>query len=440
MDDPNRMGYNAKIETQSLDIGTILQNKEMLGPISATITAKGTGFDSKNADAIFDGIIHSAVINGYQYRDVKVNGNIAKQKANLDASIADPNIHFTVNANADLSHQYPAVQLNGMIDSIKLQALHFTKDNMIYRGKINANFPVTDPNNLQGELFLTQSLFVHNEQRVQLDTVQLIAGGSDSKQYLQLKSDVMTAKLEGRYKLMELGSIFRRAIQPYFAIAPGGSVTITAPYDFTLNAYILDNPALKVFVPGLEKIDSVSLQSHFSDQNGWTALLKAPAIDMKPNKIRNLELRAGTNQNAIDITTTVKQLTSGTNIELHNTTLVATIANNNIDFTLNNKDLSLKDKYNIKGLFQQPRAGDGRRARQLPAACTQRALFDAQRMARGAGGADGASDLAVPRAGKRPGDRLRRRSGARLRARAGAERQYLRCRHQAHRQATERQT
>lgn len=358
IDDPNRIGYNAKIETRSLDIGTILQNKEMLGPISATITAKGTGFDPKNADAIFDGIVHSAVIKGYRYRDIKVNGNIAKQKANLDASIEDPNIHFAVNANADLSRQYPAVQLNGMIDSIKLQPLHFTKDNIIYRGKIDANFPVADPNNLEGELFLTQSIFVHNEQRVQLDTIQLLASRNGSSQYLQLNSDVMTAKLEGRYNITELGNIFQQAIQPYFAIVPGGPVTITTPYDFTLNAYILDNPALKVFVPGLEKIDSVSLQSHFSDQNGWTAFIKAPVLDMKPNKIRNLELQAGTNHNALNITTTVKQFTSGTNIELDNTTLVATIANNNIDFTLNSKDRSLKNKYNIKGLFQQPRNGD----------------------------------------------------------------------------------
>ncbi|HKZ68075.1 MAG TPA: translocation/assembly module TamB domain-containing protein, partial [Chitinophagaceae bacterium] len=357
-DDPNLMGYNAKVETRSLDIGTILQNKEMLGPVSATITAKGTGLDPKNADATFDGIIHSAVINGYQYHDVKVNGNIAKQKANVDASVTDPNIHFALNAKADLSQQYPAVQLSGMIDSIKLQPLHLTKDKMIYRGKIDADFPVTNPNDLQGELFLTQSLFVQNEQRVQLDTIQLLAGRSDTSQYLQLTSDVMTAKLEGRYKLIELGNIFQQAIQPYFAIMPGDSIITREPYDFTLNAYILDNPALKVFVPGLEKIDSVSLQSHFSDQNGWTALLKAPALDMGPNKMRDLELRAGTNQDALNVTTTIKKFSSGTNIELDNTTVVAAIANNKIDFALNNKDRNLKNKYNIKGVFQQPRNGD----------------------------------------------------------------------------------
>ncbi len=121
----------------------------------------------------------------------------------------------------------PVYKLTGMIDSIKLQQLHFTKDKMIYRGKIDADFPVTNPDDLQGRLFLTQSLFVHNEQRVQLDTIQMLAGRNGSNQYLQLNSDVMSAKLEGQYKITELGNIFQQAIQPYFAVAPANTAKIT---------------------------------------------------------------------------------------------------------------------------------------------------------------------------------------------------------------------
>ncbi len=191
-----------------------------------------------------------------------------------------------------------------------------------------------------------------------MDTLQLLANRSDKGHYLQVSSDVINAKLHGKYKLTALGNIFQQAVQPYFAIAPGDSIITRDPYDFTFDAYILDNPALKVFVPGLHKIDSVFVQSHFSSQQGWSALIKAPAIDMGANKLRNLELNAGTNQDKLDFTATIQQITSGTSIELRNTTLRATIENNNIDFALNIKDRSAKDKYNIKGLFQQPRNGD----------------------------------------------------------------------------------
>lgn len=356
--DVQRAGYDATIQAKDLDLGTILQNRQTLGRVTATITAKGTGLDAKTANATFNGTVHSAVVNNYNYHNLSVNGSVANQRANVDAAIKDPNIHFALHADANLSTQYPAIKINGMIDSIKLQPLHLANNMMIYRGKIDADFPVTNPDDLQGRLFLTQSLFVQNNQRLNLDTVELIAARSDSGHSLQLNSSVMTAKLDGQYKLSQLGNIFQQAVQPYFAVAPGDSIITREPYDFTLNAYVLDNPALKVFVPGLKQIDSVSLQSRFSSTNGWTALIKAPMIDIGPNRMRNLEIVAGTGQNAINAHATVQQFASGKDLRLDNTTVTATLANNTIDFTLNSKDRRQATKYNIKGLLRQPRTGD----------------------------------------------------------------------------------
>ncbi len=157
IDDPARMGYNAKIETRSLDIGTILQNKE-IGKVSVTLIAKGNGIDPKIANAVFNGTVHSALLKQYEYKDLKINGNIADQKANVIASIVDPNIHFALNATANFYLKYPAVKLSGMIDIIKLQPLHLTSQQMIYRGKIDADFPVTNPDDLKGKLFLIAKL------------------------------------------------------------------------------------------------------------------------------------------------------------------------------------------------------------------------------------------------------------------------------------------
>lgn len=355
--DMQKAAYDASIDTRSLQIGTIIQNKQMFGAVSASFTSKGTGFDPKTANAVMNGKIHSAVIKQYTYHDLTLNGKIADQKVSMDAATIDPNIHFAFTAAADLSQKYPAIQFTGTIDSIKLQPLHLTSEAIIYRGKIEADFPVTDPDKLEGKLFLTQTLFVQNNQRLQLDTVKLLAGNSDSGSYIVLTSAVVNARLQGQYKLTQLGNIFQQAIQPYFAVAPGKTVVTNEPYDFTLNLYVLDNPALKVFVPALDRMDSVKLESHFSDKNGWTALIKAPAVDMGPNKIRGLYIQAGTSQNAIDITASFKKFTSGRSIAVDNTIVKAKLAGNKIDFTLNIKDRQTVNKYNIKGLFQQPATG-----------------------------------------------------------------------------------
>ena len=178
INDPKKTGYNARIETNRLDLGTILQQKEMLGPVSATITAKGKGFDPKTASATFEGIVHSALVKQYNYRDLQVKGNISDQKVNMEAGIKDPNIHFALNASADLSSEYPSLRIEGMIDSIKMQPLHLTKDQMIYRGKIEGNFPVTNPDDLQGRLFLTQNLFVQNGKSIRIRYIGIVGGSN----------------------------------------------------------------------------------------------------------------------------------------------------------------------------------------------------------------------------------------------------------------------
>jgi hypothetical protein len=124
--DPRRSAYDLQLSTTSLDLGSILQDKENFGPVSADFHIKGNGYHTKTANASLDGKIRSATIKKYEYRDLNIRGTIADQEATVHADIADPNIHFAADARADLSKAYPAVALNAVIDSIKAQPLHLS--------------------------------------------------------------------------------------------------------------------------------------------------------------------------------------------------------------------------------------------------------------------------------------------------------------------------
>lgn len=352
-DDPSKMGYQAKIETGSIQLGTILQNK-MLGPVSVSVTANGKGMDLKTANAMFDGVIHSAAYNNYIYKDVKLDGKIAAQKIDVNIAADDPNADLDLHATTDISGEYPALTLNGMIDSIKLEPLHFTKDRMVYRGRIQADFPGLDPDNLNGKLYATESVFVYKEERVSLDTLQVLAGRTDTGRYVQLISPFMTAKMEGQYQLTEIGTVFQQAIQPHFSIMANSTRSDLRPYNFTIDAYVLDNPALKVFVPGLTEMDSVTLKARFSNETGWNAHVNAPVLEMGANHLRNLQLHAVEEGDSVNINTTFERFTSGPSIVIDQTRLLAVLRDNQIRFGLNIKDPAEKDKYNIKGLIQQP--------------------------------------------------------------------------------------
>lgn len=356
--DKRRSSYDIVLYAERLDLGTILQDKKNFGPITARFAVKGRGYDPAYANATLSGKIISAILNQYNYKDLSINAGIANQQATVNAAIADPNIHIKLDAEADLSQQYPAVKAVLDIDSIKTNPLHFTQDMFVYRGKIDADFPGTNPDSLQGRLFILQSLLVHNQQRVQVDTVQLIADATDSSRYIRFNSDVVNATLEGKYKLTEMGTVIERSIEPYFAMSDSTQKTDTlSAYNFTLDAQIMNGPVLQTFVPTLERMDSVTLRSHFSTDSGFHAMLTAPQVHIGTNHISNFVLQAGTADSAINVTADVEQVAIGQSLALHQTKINATLANNNIDLGLNIKDKTGKQKYNLGALIHQLKGG-----------------------------------------------------------------------------------
>jgi translocation and assembly module TamB len=355
LNDPRNIKYDATLHAGSLDLGTILQDRQNLGTVTATFAVNGRGTDPKSMTAGFSGTVHSAVLKQYNYRNLKIKGQLANQQFVTDASIIDPNIHLTLNATANTALRYPSVQLTAMIDSIKMHELNLTPDPFIYRGKIDADFASTNPDDLVGTAYLTQNLMVQNEKRVQLDTVILVAARTDSGHSLQVRSDIIYANLSGEYKLTQMGGIFQQAIQPYFAVAPG-SMIVRDPYNFTLNASVVNGAPLQAFFPALQRMDSMILQSRFSSTAGWTATVTAPSLDYGINRIRGLELKAGTAGDSIKADVLVRNFTSGT-MEFFNSTITASLADNVINFTLDTKDRADRSRYNFTALFEQPQRG-----------------------------------------------------------------------------------
>lgn len=347
--------YDAKIIVKNLDLGTIMQNDSMYGPVSATIVAKGKGFTQKSANANLDAAINSAVLNRYTYKDVKLTANIANQKATFAFNVNDPNITINLDGTGDLSGKFPAIAINANVDSINTKPLNFTPDVLMYKGKITADFRNTDPANLDGQLLLTKSVLATKDQRYPFDTISIVSGKSDSGKFVRFRSDVMSAELTGEYNLAQIGSVFQQSIQPYYAILPDtAKIDTLDAYDFRLKANVVNGPLIKIIAPSLERFEPITLLGHFTSKNGWNTSLNAPLIVMGVNRIQNVKFNAGTNGKAIKVNAGVEQFSSGTTMNIYVTTVAADIADNKINFLVNLKDIDKKNKYRFGGLFEQP--------------------------------------------------------------------------------------
>ncbi|HEX6182175.1 MAG TPA: translocation/assembly module TamB domain-containing protein [Chitinophagaceae bacterium] len=354
---PKTAQYNVTIKARNVQLGRIMQDPENFGAVTADITANGRGFDPTVAQATVKGIVHSAIIRKYNYRNFTIDGSIADKQFKAIAGIRDPNIHLSIDASGMVTDKYPSLKLEAMIDSIKTQPLHLTPDLFVYRGKISADFTNTDPDDLMGKLLVTHSIFVNDQQRLQLDTLSVDAGKSDTGRYLKLTSDVARLGIEGEYKLTQLGNVFQNLVQPHFAIVPNYKTVPVDNYDFSVYARLLDKPFWRAFMPDLKRMDNLVMRGSFSNSRGWQLTASSPLFEYGTNRFIDLDFNAGSGNNDIDVKASMAQM-QGNGINVYGVTVDANVANNEIGATLNIKDRAKKDKYHLTASMRQPSFGN----------------------------------------------------------------------------------
>ncbi len=356
--DKERARYNLVLILTRFDLNKVLvDTARTFGLVTATLKAKGQGYNIKTADAHVQASVQSAVIRQYPYQHFNADAVISNQNVVAKADIHDPHIQLSMQAAGNFGGNYPPLKVSLQIDSIRTRPLHLTTADIFYRGNIAADFPDTDPDSLVGKLLITESVLLKDQLRIPMDSIAIAAGKTDSGRFLTLSSDVVNLRLNGRYQLSKLGNILDEAMEPYFTTVDDSDKNQIPPYDFTLTGTVTDRPLLKALLPGLDSLNTVTLDSHFSNENGWKADLVAPLIIYGTNIIHNVQLRAATQQDQLMVHTSIDEITSGSSLNIYSTGITATIAHNKIDFSLLNKDHSGKNKYHLAGLFQQPAKG-----------------------------------------------------------------------------------
>jgi len=353
--DKNKAAYDIVLSTKNLELGKIMQNPK-LGPLTANFKAKGTGFNPKTANVVFSGEIPSVTLNTYNYHNLQAHGTIANKNYKINFTSSDPNLTARLDANGNFAGKYPTLHLESVIDSIKTQPLNLTAQRNIYHGDINADFSNLDPDHLDGKLIVTHSIYVNDSNRINIDSLSIIADNSGGNENIALKSDFLNASISGKYKLTQLAHIFKKSIDPYYSLDSVKDTVKVAPYDFAINTSVIDNKTLRALLPQISSLRTINMHANFATDSGWSMYAKAPKIVYGNYLIDSLNIEAATHDSTLNFKTSLERFKSGSSISVYATTLDGTLYQNKFDFDLNIKDEKSKNKYRLGGNFNQPTA------------------------------------------------------------------------------------
>lgn len=341
--------YTADINLNNFNVGRLLKQQAQLGRITVKAHINGTGLDPKTAAVKINGQVLSAVYNKYTYKNLSLNGTYAQQKLNLKSNMADSNLNFNLTAAVNIAGKYPAVKAQMDLTQVDLKALNFSPTEFKVAGTIDADLSTADVDYLNGDVFIKGLQVVKEGTKFNVDTIQLHAETTAEKSLLTLKSELMSARIDGKYQLTNLATAVTNQINKYYQF---GEVKQIPDQRIRFFARIYNPKFIQNFVPSLTTF-SPSYIYGLLDTKKDSLAMKAwvPHVVYGDYKVDSTKLSIDNTDQKINYKLTVKSLQSPS-INLYNTEVSGAALNNNLGVNIYLRDSKLKDKYLLGGTFQ----------------------------------------------------------------------------------------
>ncbi|MDH6250998.1 hypothetical protein M2347_000725 [Chryseobacterium sp. H1D6B] len=341
--------YDVKANLQNLQIGKIIQNKEV-GAVTAQIAAKGESFDFKNAKADLKGFVSSAVYKGYRYQNMNLAGKIHHGVYNIILNSKDPNANLELTASGVYNEKNPTVKVNGNINKLDLNKLGFYDKPMIIAGEIDGDFTNLDPDHLNGYLNLQNFAISDTKEVYPIQEVNLKAVSTDDLNQIIFNSQIADVELTGKYKLTQIFGALQETLNQYYQFQkPGKAQKIEQGQHFTFNAKIKNDDLIRKFVPDLKSFETINLVGNYdADSQKIEVDGQIPQLLYGTNSIENAALKITNENQALQYNFNVAALKSES-FALNKVNINGDVANNTINYNITTKDEKDATQFLIAG-------------------------------------------------------------------------------------------
>lgn len=320
--------FRSRLNISNFDLGTLLGDKTMFGPVTLIAEANGHGFSKESITADVNAEIPQAYLNKYTYHNFSMSGKISGQefsgKMNLDDANAILSFDGLVNINP--KHQKFAFKLD--VEGADLQKLQLTENNI--RLSLNAVTDLTGQwNDLNGKAGITNLIIAKDDKIYALDSLLFASINDKKKSELSLKSAIVGIKYSGTISPADISGELNNFVNNYFQLSKVSKNTNPVKFDFEISLHnhpVLSQllfPQLKEFEPG------IIIGSFDSEKNDLKLSATIQKIVYGTSEIKDLSLDVNSNRNDLNYKISSAML-SGSQIALDNFSLSGRLSDNTI--------------------------------------------------------------------------------------------------------------
>lgn len=342
--------YSGKLITNNFRLGQFLNDPEF-GSISMNGKVVGSGFSLDKLNANFNGTIQQVEFNGYNYRNLEMNGDFKNSRFTGHLTIDDPNIRIkTLDGTLSLSGKEIAFNLDADLQYLNLKNIGLSKDNFELKGLFSLNFTGNNIDNFLGTARVYDASLIHDSTRLSFDSLTLTSFLQDDKKYLTLHSNEIDAELAGKFRVMELPDAFTTFLSRYYPVYIKKPSHAVSDQDFTFNIKTRQvDEYLKLLdknIGGLNR-STITGKLNLSDY-GLNVNATVPEFEYEGKKFYNIQLQGNGNRDSLKADIAVDDIALSDSMHFPGTKLQVSAANDvsvihlttSASQTLNNAELN----------------------------------------------------------------------------------------------------
>lgn len=216
--------YDGFIVSKQFNLGRFIK-EPLLGAISFNGSVNGSSFSLSKMKTTLQGNVAQLHFNGYDYKNIEVNGTFQKSYFRGEFNADDPNFNLTSTVEIDLTKNIPHFNILGDLVNSDLQKLNFFNKNYQLTGLFDLNFSGRNIDEFTGSAKLLNAVLVHDSGRISFDSLSVQSDFTHTNKVLSVSSNEFDVTIDGNFTIMQLPksllAFLNRYYPSYIQLPPG---------------------------------------------------------------------------------------------------------------------------------------------------------------------------------------------------------------------------
>jgi hypothetical protein len=328
----NKENFSSTATVSSFNLGLLLKDTLMFGPVSLFAEATGQGLDLNTLTAEIHAEASELYLNQYNYHNLNIDGFVSGREFTGTIQLDDEFAAFDFDGKVNLNPGQERYEFFLDVQGANLQQLNFSQEDIRIGFNASADLTGEDLNTLNGQAGISNIIVTKDGEIFVLDSLVLASINEPGISELDLSSAVIGIHYSGTVSPASITGEVVRHLNRFFPLSDNGQLSDggeTSNFSFEIQMH--NHPILsQVLFPKLQEFEPGLINGSFDGESNTMKLTATMNKILYGNmEINDLEVDVGSDAEEINYNITSSAVTNAL-IELENFRLNGKLANDTL--------------------------------------------------------------------------------------------------------------